>query len=279
MYAADPLYNLEGRRVHQLMKGSKQVGGKIEIPKWEKVADFRIVVDGNEVTTYTNGVKVHQKYFDAPIDPWLVLQADYPWFFTSIESLEIRGSPEILSEIDLINLAEGGGWRASYFEENAAGPTLISPYYDIANGEINGAIRSDVSAKNVESLIQYSRPMLEDGEIEYEFYYVPDRTLVHPAIGRQAIILQQDKAVLHPLTEGRFETNEDSTTITQEIDQSKNIRLREKDWNHVLLRIVGDRLTLLLNGEEVATINIAEPKNERFFGLFRYADREQNEGP
>ncbi len=42
-------------------------------------------------------------------------------------------------------------------------------------------------------------------------------------------------------------------------------------WNRLVVRITGDKVTLELNGQAIFERTI-EPTNQRFFGLFHYAD-------
>ena len=56
-----------------------------------------------------------------------------------------------------------------------------------------------------ESLLQYHRPLLEDGEIEYEFFYEPGKAEVHPALDRLVFLLDPKEAKIHWLTDAQFD--------------------------------------------------------------------------
>ena len=43
-----------------------------------------------------------------------------------------------------------------------------------------------------ESLLKYHRPLLEDGEIAYEFYFEPGKVMVHPVVDRLAFLLDSN---------------------------------------------------------------------------------------
>jgi hypothetical protein len=139
--------------------------------------------------------------------------------------------------------------------------------------EIVGQIRSDVSAKPLESLLMYQRPMLEDGEIEFEWFWVPGKQEVHPAVGRSAILIRPDGARLHTLTEAPYETRDLAPGNEVAIPgAAPKIDLRPNDWNQVRIALTGNQLSVFVNGNEVAVHQVSERANERFFGLFRYSD-------
>src|SRR5205085_104156 len=53
-----------------------------------------------------------------------------------------------------------------------------------------------------ESAIHYQRPLLEDGVVEYEFFYDPDKAQVHPMLDRLVFLLEPEGVKLHWLTDG-----------------------------------------------------------------------------
>jgi hypothetical protein len=53
-------------------------------------------------------------------------------------------------------------------------------------------------------VLQYHRPMLEDGEIEYEFYFDPDRVMVHPALDRLAFLIEPESVAIHWMTDAQY---------------------------------------------------------------------------
>src|SRR5439155_17424932 len=60
----------------------------------------------------------------------------------------------------------------------------------------------------IENIIRYHRPMLEDGEVRYEFFYDPDPkvpTIVHPALDRLVCLVEPSGVKIHWLTDGRWD--------------------------------------------------------------------------
>ena len=47
--------------------------------------------------------------------------------------------------------------------------------------------------------------MLEDGRIDYEFYFDPGKVMVHPALDRLAFLIEPEGVKIHRLTDGAYE--------------------------------------------------------------------------
>ena len=66
-------------------------------------------------------------------------------------------------------------------------------------------MHEDFAGTKQESVLRYHRPMLEDGRIEYEFYFDPGKVMVHPVIDRLAFLIEPEGVKVHRLTDGAFE--------------------------------------------------------------------------
>ena len=274
MHAAEPRYDQKAVRVTTVMHGSKDTAKELNLPAWDQQADFRIQIDGNTVTTWTNGVKIHEEVFASPPDPWLVIQAAQPTDYCKVNDLRILGNPEIPSEINLIEMAGWSGWRADVYGERFAQQADENAPWQHVGDEIVGQLRKGMSAEFLESLLMYQRPILEDGVIEFETYYQPDEFEVHPTIGRQAFILRHDGVRLHRLTNAQYETSGLFSGNEQIFDGAlTEVPLKAKDWNKVRLALTGDQLKITVNDVDVLTQTIETRAPERHFGLFRYSDR------
>ena len=126
-----------------------------------------------------------------------------------------------------------------------------------------------------ESLLQYHRPLLEDGEIDYEFFYDPDKVAVHPTLDRLAFLLSADGVTVHRLTDGQFERTglaPDNSVVERANRRGPaGVPLKGRDWNRLRLTVSGNKVILRLNDVEVYEREL-EPTNHRIFGLFHYAD-------
>ena len=248
---------------------------------WMRV---RVDVRNNRQTTYINGRKIFQKSHPPGSDPWLSIHS---WWMAAgtVKNLRIHGDPVIPEQIDLAPQSDLSGWLP-YFDESVGGSTrdwflqrlaprtarITSPVSRI----LVGTLRPELSGTNFESLLRYHRPMLEDGTIEYEFYYEPDRTHVHPAVDRLCFMLNPDGVAVHWVTDAKCDPTElDPANQVKEPEYSRHkgpLPLQAAQWNKVTLKIRGDAVEVSLNGQLVFSRPL-EPTNMRTFGLFHYADQ------
>lgn len=289
MHSVEPTYDLKALRVTKVMHSSRDVSKDVQLPFWNQQAEFRIVVDGRKVTTWTNGVQIHEQNFDRAPDPWLLLQSRNAFDYSRVSNLRIVGTPVIPEEIDLIKVAGLASWRADVYgewfrtEEDAASNQPGNPQsvenipWRRSGDELLGHLDKTSLGALRESLLMYQRPMLEDGEIEFETWYEPGIFEVHPALGRSAFLLTPEGIQLHRLTDAQYEIGGLKPDNRESIpDAAMSLALKPKDWNLVRLSLRGDQLTIAVNGEQAATIKVNEAPNARHFGLFRYANATQS---
>src|SRR5262249_17430383 len=127
-----------------------------------------------------------------------------------------------------------------------------------------------------EQALHYHRPLLEDGTVEYEFYYDPEGVVMaNPVLDRLVFLLEPDGVRIHWLTDNQQERS----TLKKEnvTDEPSNRRgpaklpLKEKAWNGLKLTLKGDVVTVSLNGQEVYERKL-ESTNLRTFGVFHWND-------
>src|SRR6185503_20371813 len=103
-----------------------------------------------------------------------------------------------------------------------------------------------------ESVLQYHRPLLEDGTIEYEFFHEPGQSIVHPALDRLALLLEPNGIKVHWLTDGPNERNgftpENATDEPARRRGPGQLPLKTRDWNRLKVALSGDTVRLTLNG-------------------------------
>jgi hypothetical protein len=132
-----------------------------------------------------------------------------------------------------------------------------------------------IAGSRRQSLLRYKRPLLEDGELEYEFYYEPGEVHVHPTLDRMALILDRDGVKIHWLTDAPYERSGLAHDSTFDDPASRRGPARpplvSNGWNHVRLSLKGNEASIALNDVEVYR-RVLEPTNQRTFGLFHYAD-------
>jgi hypothetical protein len=143
-------------------------------------------------------------------------------------------------------------------------------------GEIVGQRESWLANLAVERLLQYHRPMLEDGTIEYEFYYREGESLVHPALDRRAFVLGPSGVQIHWISDGVFERSPLSPDNLSDEPRHRrgppDLPLRDNRWNRMRITLAGNTLHLTLNEQLIYQVDL-EPTNQRTFGFFHWADR------
>jgi tetratricopeptide (TPR) repeat protein len=231
----------------------------------------RLVVKESRLSVYLDGRKLHEEQLPAEADPWLTLHVRGV-NTGGMHNLKITGRPVVLEALSLSAAGELLGWQAHYYGEAVGG---AKPAWEKRGDEIVGPVVKEAAGSYQESLLQYHRPLLEDGSVEYEFYYEPGAALVHPALDRLAFLLAPEGVKVHWLTDGAYEraglAPDNATAEPENRRGPEKLPLRERDWNRLRLSLTGDRVTLRLNDVEVYQRTV-EPTNQRIFALFHYAD-------
>ena len=236
----------------------------------------RTVVRDGVCTTYFNGRKVLDRPLAKDHDPWVAVYSPYSTN-GAVRNVRITGTPEIPTEVRLTAVADLPGWLPIN-EGNRVGATgKWKQLGDLdKGGGIHGIRWADLPGSHRETLLRYHRPMVEDGTIEYEFYYRPGETLVHPALDRLAFLLQPDGVRVHWVTDDKYDrTGLAPDNLFDERDNRRGpetLPLAPNAWNRLQLSLTGDTVDLKLNGELVYQRQL-EATNQRTFGLFHYADR------
>ncbi|HEV3122879.1 MAG TPA: DUF1583 domain-containing protein, partial [Isosphaeraceae bacterium] len=214
---------------------------------------------------------IHQTSLPAKPDPWLVLYqsaAD----LGGVRDLSLNGKVTVPDEIDLSGPADLTGWLDDYYQVS---PGFESPIWERRGQEITAARQKDANGSKQERLLQYHRPLLEDGEIRYEFYFDPGKTLVHPALDRLVFLIEPKGVRIHWLTDAQYDrTGLAPDNATEELACRRGpsaLPLKNGEWNQIVLRLKGDIVTLLLNDTSIYE-RALEPTNQRTFGFFHYAD-------
>src|SRR6185503_13315017 len=108
-------------------------------------------------------------------------------------------------------------------------------------------LKSDKDANRAgrkeETLTQYHRPLVEDGELDYEFFYESGVTCVHPALDRLVMLIDPDGVNLHWVTDhdaissGLLPGN--VTTEKESRKGPEKLALKAGDWNQAKLKLAG----------------------------------------
>ena len=230
---------------------------------------YRLSVKNGQSTAFVNGRQiVTQRLPDEP-DPWLVFRS---WGLFNAEARQVRitGTPQVPAELRLSAAANLDAWLAEYYGESVAGD---GPNWEKRGEEIFGRKLAHTAGTR-QSLLQYHRPLFEDGQIDYEFYYQAGEAAVAPAIDRLALLLEPSGVDIHWLSDAQHDrsglTPDNRATEPQNRRGPAMLPLNDRAWNRVRLTLVGDTVTLQLNGVEVYQRDL-EPTNQRVFGLYHDA--------
>lgn len=232
---------------------------------------YRAVVHNQQVTTYFNGRLIHTEPLRQGQEPWLAIRSP-SYTDGGVRNLTIRGTPVIADRVSLSNSSSLSGWHA-YHGEPVDGASAYwrreSPH--LSDGAIVGQREPWLEGGDVERLLQYCRPMLEDGTIKYSFYYEQGSSSVHPSLDRQAFIIDIDGLRQHWITDGFFDRTESSPIETTELVDGP-LPLRDNAWNEMRLTLEGDTIKLVLN-DRLIYFGEIDAANQRAFGLFHWADQ------
>lgn len=242
-----------------------------------KPARLRIRVRDRTCTTFINGREISSRELPKGYPPWLAIYSDAR-HLSGVRDLRITGKPVVPETVELAADEQLLGWLP-YFggSVGAANSGLPWQHRESPTGSgILGMREPSIAGSFKERLLQYHRPISEDGVIEYDFFYVPGQTLVHPAFDRLAFMLDPAGVKVHWVTDGAYAVaGIDPTNQAVEPDHRRGpaaLPLRANDWNGIAVELRGDTLRLTLNGQLIYERPL-EVTNQRTFGLFHYADQ------
>ena len=254
---------------------SPKIEPKIEFGEW---CLMKLVVEPNKATYYIEDRKVHEQTLPDQPDPWLGLMA---WGNLSggARMIRIKGQPEIPEQLNLSARNDLVGWTASLYHdpmnnrqqnENENNSAWIKN-----NDEIVGQQFIKTAGRKRPSLLRYHRPLVEDSVVDYDFFYVPNETHVHPALGRMAFLLEPDGVQLHWLTDAQWERSGLAPDNVESNPEHRRgpatLPLKKDEWNHLQMTTRGDTVQLKLNDADVYEGPI-ELTNQRQLGLFHYVE-------
>jgi len=250
------------------------------------VYHYRLEVEGAMIRTFVNDTQIQETIIDGAPEPWLILHPKHGGNQASVRNLRIEGTPKIPAEINL-SATDLGAWRAGPRESfvrspqnqnrsrDESNPTWKKDGEELTGAEIKKARKYRVPDSKAATLT-YHRPLLEDGEFEFESFYRAGETECHLALGSDVLVIRPDGVTVRSLDEHLALVpieEQDATSLSSEV------ALKEDDWNRYLLRLKGDQITLIVNGQPVAEHQCSQPTNDRkfrFCRFHRYACRIRN---
>ncbi len=251
-----------------------------EIGPWYS---FKLAIKDGTYSAFVNGRKIHESRLPDEPDAWLSL-ATYGETNGGVRNLKITGSPVVPESLKLSSGTNLNGWLNDYYAdpglwkkqgEEIVGLKVRDPNPLANPSGPNDGRSAGLPGSKQESVLKYNRPMLEDGEITYEFFHEPGKVMVHPALDRLTFLIDPDGLKIHWMTDAQHDRtglSPENTTIEAERRRGPaSPPLQANVWNRVKLSLAGDIVTLALN-DVIVYERPLEPTNQRDFGLFHYAD-------
>jgi len=242
--------------------------------KFREWSRYRVVVRDGTYSMFFNGRQLHEEQIGDTFDPWIAIRGRAR-SLGAVRDLRITGAPVVPEAVVLAAKKALPGWTSYY---HAAVSDDGDWRHEIDNGTfgIVGRRQPELAGSFNESLLSYHRPMLEDGTIEYDFFYEPGQSHIHPAMDRLTFLLDPAGVDEHWATDGPYERSglspANRSTKPENRRGDGSLPLKMQAWNRLTFTLHGDTVLLELNGEPIYERKL-EATNQRTFGLFHYSDR------
>ena len=284
-----PNYNYINYQIGNMRNQQQRLPIEPRLTKGDEKLHYRTEVRDGRVTTFTNGRVIHSEQLPENHDPWIAIrngdiQEGTAW------NVRVTGTPVIPKTIPLTLSSGITGWLP-YYEDTMWQWTGIPS--DGISGERDRAEATDsedvsrtaatiallpLMKTDHEQAIFYQRPMLEDGTIEYEFFYSEGKRTAHPVLDRLCFLMQPNGMTIHWLTDGLFDRTglapDNQTVELANRRGPKTLPLLANAWNRASVKLKGDVIDVTLNGQLVYQ-RALESTNQRHFGFFYFSDQSE----
>lgn len=230
----------------------------------------------------------HPIWFDgtaARTSPWIGFRSSgvkRPIF----RNIRLTGKPTIPRTVNLSAGNELRGWTSDFYAESQPmfhespgevkhdEPAEANALYDwqLRDGEILASAHDDPVQALRSGLLQYQRPLLRDESVTYEFHYQDESSIVHPAVGRLAFLLESSGIRLRWITTGESDwtgLERDNAALEPLFRRGpRPLPLKENQWNQVRIQIADENVQIHLN-EELVYQRPLEPDASTQLGLYR----------
>ena len=237
---------------------------------------MRMSVQDGLCTTWYNGLKIDERQLSAHHIPWLAIHSRGR-HYSAVRNIRISGKPVVPEQVLLSAEPALPGWYG-YYGEHPGSPGTHAAWTHLnesPGGGVVGTRQTQFAGSFKQSLLCYHRPLLEDGVVDYEFYYVPGEVMGHPALDRLVFLLDPDGVRLHWITDrehDRFRSDPTNSHADEAARRGpKQLPLVPDNWNRLRLILDGDTVQLVLNDVLIFEY-VLHLTNQRMLGLFHYAD-------
>lgn len=273
-------------------------------PKLSRVDNwlrFRVDVRDGVCSRYINSRLISRETLPKEHEPWLAMR-NLSSGVGSIRNVRITGEPVVPDEVKISELRSGAWETSDKVADNTVksttpeqrpvshllgwNPWHKDPWTPEDNSwklesdalgvtQIVGQHSPELSGTGAERLLRYFWPLVWDSEVTYEFFCEDGNSIVHPALGRRAFLLERDGVKWHDTTNGVWETGSIDPLNHSALGNRVAVAplpLKSGEWNRLAVQITGDVIRLRLNDVVIYESEIAAT-NDRTFGLFYYCDQ------
>lgn len=256
-------------------RGGEDVEIAYPVMLHDRTVYHRAIVEQGRIKVLINGQQLTEYQPDDAVDAWVALRS-LSNSNTAFHQFEISGNPTIPDEVAMTTSDDLSCWLPYQLGTKEFTWNRIED--ETGRGIIQSSRCPDLAGSHFEGLLRYHRPLWEDGSVEYEFMYQPGQYHVHPALDRLVFLLAPEGVRIHWLTDEKY----DFTAVPPDnaIDEPQNRRGPERlpllpnEWNRLKISLRGSSASLELNGVRIYEREL-ESTNQRTFGLFHYADRNE----
>lgn len=199
---------------------------------------------------------------------------------------QISGTPLIPERVSMQSGSELTGWSAQVPGQPWSGAFTAQPATEFplqewmaTEEEIRCESQADIVDQSGQAgWLRYQRPLQDDESWQYEFYYQPGQTEVHPALGRVVFLLLPDGVQLRWITEGANEWTglPGDNSLIEPLNRRgpRELPLQADSWNRLRITRQQGTVTLTLNDQEIYRRPIDWDGDQRM-GFYRDAAVQQ----
>ncbi|MEM6363432.1 MAG: DUF1583 domain-containing protein, partial [Planctomycetota bacterium] len=211
---------------------------------------YRTEVGTDKTRTFLQGRLVHEGPSDAALASWMAMRSRLR--FGRFKDVSVHGfndqnesAIESVSKIEMIQKEDLIDWMP-YHQCGVGNPD--APWHCEIDSEgetvLIGKKVAWIAGSSFERLLQYRRPLVEDGEYSLQFFYDPNQSNASIAVGRLAMLITPTHVGEHWITDARYDRTRlrpDNVTLNGDHQlHAGSTGLLAGQWNDLNASVVGD---------------------------------------
>jgi hypothetical protein len=240
---------------------------------------WRLERRGLDLTLTLDDRLVLQQTLTGREPPWLMLRCGRePGAIIEELRLDEMGAATEITTISLPFTAELAGWDRPRFSRGSVFRPERQAEADwrMDEARLVGAFRSESVGSWRPGQLCFMPPLPERGAVSWSFRYEPGRSMVHPTVGDQVLLLEPGAGIrvgaLRQITEDRVELSAAKVQAASVLIEGSRCDLSTDVWQQASLEISGSDIELRLNGIPAATLKLATQQDRRL-GFFHWSDQ------